>query len=200
MSSNPPYVEPFFTDTLGSEIFGQPRSQEPETYDGLYDEEEVDADYINYGRNQPAALHPDPLRLHSRLRPHGCLHVRGPHPLPARLAWLPPPLVPAVQRRRHHDSKVPRDRTPGSHPPRNGAPARARRYSGSGARRLRAAGARESPKVSLWSDDDYDHTDDDDRQTSRQGQTTKSAALAGGGAADRAPVFPVRLGAATPRG
>ncbi|WDF33365.1 ABC transporter substrate-binding protein [Arthrobacter agilis] len=28
-----PYVEPFFTDTLGSEIFGGPRSTEPETYD-----------------------------------------------------------------------------------------------------------------------------------------------------------------------
>lgn len=26
-----PYVEPFFTDTLGSEIFGEPRSREPET-------------------------------------------------------------------------------------------------------------------------------------------------------------------------
>lgn len=28
-----PYIEPFFTDTLGSEIFGRPRSLEPETYD-----------------------------------------------------------------------------------------------------------------------------------------------------------------------
>ncbi len=28
-----PYVEPFFTDTLGSEIFGGPRSTEPETFD-----------------------------------------------------------------------------------------------------------------------------------------------------------------------
>ncbi|WP_147394330.1 ABC transporter substrate-binding protein [Arthrobacter cheniae] len=28
-----PYTEPFFTDTLGSEIFGGPRSTEPETYD-----------------------------------------------------------------------------------------------------------------------------------------------------------------------
>ncbi len=55
VASNPPYVEPFFTDTLGSEIFGQARSHEPETYDGLYDEEEVDAGYINYGNNQPAS-------------------------------------------------------------------------------------------------------------------------------------------------
>ncbi|WP_077488017.1 hypothetical protein [Sinomonas mesophila] len=42
-----PYIEPFFTDTLGSEIFGEERSREPETYDG-----HVDAghprDYIRY--------------------------------------------------------------------------------------------------------------------------------------------------------
>lgn len=48
VASNPPYVEPFFTDTLGSEIFGQARSHEPETYDGMYDDEEHDAEYINY--------------------------------------------------------------------------------------------------------------------------------------------------------
>jgi len=49
VATNPPYVEPFFTDTLGSEIFGHARSHEPETYDGLYDdEEEHDAEYIKY--------------------------------------------------------------------------------------------------------------------------------------------------------
>lgn len=36
-----PYIEPFFTDTLGSEIFGRPRSTEPETYDDDEDYEEV---------------------------------------------------------------------------------------------------------------------------------------------------------------
>ena len=61
--------------------------------------------------------------------------------------------------------------------------------SGSGAAVSGPPAPAESPKVSLWSDDDYDHTDDDDRQTSHEGQTTKSAALAGGGAADRAPGF-----------
>ena len=50
VASNPPYVEPFFTDTLGSEIFGQARSHEPEPYD---DEENVDAGYINYSDNHP---------------------------------------------------------------------------------------------------------------------------------------------------
>lgn len=53
VSTNPPYVEPFFTDTLGSEIFGQARSHEPETYDGLYDDEEHDAEYINYDDVEP---------------------------------------------------------------------------------------------------------------------------------------------------
>ena len=54
VAAHPPYVEPFFTDTLGSEIFGQARSHEPETYEGLYDEEEVDAGYINYQDVHPA--------------------------------------------------------------------------------------------------------------------------------------------------
>jgi hypothetical protein len=58
VASNPPYIEPFFTDTLGSEIFGQPRSKEPETYDGLYDDEEVEAGYIDYGQQQRAAAAP----------------------------------------------------------------------------------------------------------------------------------------------
>lgn len=53
VATNPPYVEPFFTDTLGSEIFGQARSHEPETYDGLYDDEEHDAEYINYDDVEP---------------------------------------------------------------------------------------------------------------------------------------------------
>ncbi|MHA7282463.1 ABC transporter substrate-binding protein [Arthrobacter sp. TMS2-4] len=37
------YIEPFFTDTLGSEIFGRPRSTEPETY-----EDEDDDHYEDY--------------------------------------------------------------------------------------------------------------------------------------------------------
>ncbi len=39
-----PFVEPFFTDTLGLEIFGTPRSTEPETY-GHDDTEDDEYDY-----------------------------------------------------------------------------------------------------------------------------------------------------------
>ncbi|MDE8667792.1 ABC transporter substrate-binding protein [Pseudarthrobacter sp. H3Y2-7] len=55
VASDAPYVEPFFTDTLGSEIFGQPRSHEPEPYD---DEENVDAGYINYADTHPPQVDP----------------------------------------------------------------------------------------------------------------------------------------------
>ena len=55
VASNPPYVEPFFTDTLGSEIFGQARSHEPEAYD---EDDEVEAGYINYNENQPGGQYP----------------------------------------------------------------------------------------------------------------------------------------------
>lgn len=55
VAPNPPYVEPFFTDTLGSEIFGQPRSNEPEPYD---EEDHVEAGYINYGDSHPNQVDP----------------------------------------------------------------------------------------------------------------------------------------------
>lgn len=51
VATNPPYIEPFFTETLGSEIFGRPRTYEPETYDGLYEDDEHDAEYIQYDEN-----------------------------------------------------------------------------------------------------------------------------------------------------
>ncbi|MDR6988560.1 hypothetical protein J2Y66_003064 [Paenarthrobacter nitroguajacolicus] len=51
VATNPPYIEPFFTETLGSEIFGQARTYEPETYDGLYEDDEHDAEFIQYDEN-----------------------------------------------------------------------------------------------------------------------------------------------------
>ncbi|MEV7662690.1 ABC transporter substrate-binding protein [Paenarthrobacter sp. NPDC089316] len=51
VATNPPYIEPFFTETLGSEIFGQARTYEPETYDGLYEDDEHEAEYIQYDEN-----------------------------------------------------------------------------------------------------------------------------------------------------
>jgi hypothetical protein len=43
-----PYIEPFYTDTLGSEIFGVPRSTEPENYD-----DEEDDDFEEQGGRGP---------------------------------------------------------------------------------------------------------------------------------------------------
>ena len=195
VSSNPPYVEPFFTDTLGSEIFGQPRSQEPETYDGLYDEEEVDADYINYGRGQqaspgvaPAAQPVSPARVPSR---PGTSPAAGAAAGAAGAAGVAAGAAGAGGAAAAASSKAkspetaPQDATPhvtAPQPVQGGT-------SGSGAAIPGPPAPAESPKVSLWSDDDYIPADDADRHASREGQTAKSAAVAGSGAADRAPGF-----------
>ncbi|MFC8039358.1 ABC transporter substrate-binding protein [Paenarthrobacter sp. NPDC057355] len=59
VATNPPYIEPFFTETLGSEIFGQARTYEPETYDGLYEDDEHEAEYIQYDEDG-YAITPEP--------------------------------------------------------------------------------------------------------------------------------------------
>jgi hypothetical protein len=101
VASNPPYVEPFFTDTLGSEIFGQARSHEPETYD---EDDEVEAGYINYGEAQtrPGGQYPAaaPSPAASRSTPGSAVSQgRGPQ-APAQQAPAPParkaPVVPPL--------------------------------------------------------------------------------------------------------
>ncbi|WP_211877236.1 ABC transporter substrate-binding protein [Pseudarthrobacter albicanus] len=162
VSSNPPYVEPFFTDTLGSEIFGQARSQEPETYDGLYDDEEVDAGYINYGQNRPqqpgqqAAVPPVPP---SRVPPAA---VAGPS-VPAAgggaavgaaaagAAGLGAGAAASASPDTAPQETAPQPTAP--HPLQDGA---AYRPAGAAAAPVSSPPA-EEPKVSLWSGDDYDY-------------------------------------------
>ena len=195
VSSNPPYVEPFFTDTLGSEIFGQPRSQEPETYDGLYDEEEVDADYINYGRNHPAAPAPgaapaaqpaSPARVPSRPGTSPAVGAAAAGAAGVAAGAAAGAAAAAASSKAKSPKTAHQEATPhvtAPQPARGGT-------AGSGAAVSGPPAPAESPKVSLWSDDDYVPTDDDnDRQTSRQGRVPGSAALAGSGSADRAPGF-----------
>jgi hypothetical protein len=182
VASNPPYVEPFFTDTLGSEIFGQARSHEPETYDGLYDEEEVDAGYINYGNNQPAGQERKkssppvvPPVVPARVAPArpssapslgssgaGAANGRGSGAgaAAAGAAGLAAGAAAAGKSSRE-PSTAPQATTPQQAVPQQAStPA-----SAPGAQRntesLSAqASAAESPKVSLWADDDYDYTDE----------------------------------------
>ncbi|WP_175417399.1 ABC transporter substrate-binding protein [Arthrobacter sp. 24S4-2] len=191
VASNPPYVEPFFTDTLGSEIFGQARSHEPETYDGLYDEEEVDAGYINYGNNQSAGQN----------RRQASPPVVPPV-VPARDAPVRPSSAPSVGTARSGaaaagaagaagvaagaaaakadsgPSTAPQATTPQASAPQATAPQQAVPLpSGQGKTEQRAAvephggernteshsgaWAPEAPKVSLWAEDDYDYPDEE---------------------------------------
>ena len=185
VASNPPYVEPFFTDTLGSEIFGQARSHEPETYDGLYDEEEVDAGYINYGNNQPAG------QDRKQSTPPVVPPVVPPRAAPARPSSAPSlgssgaaaaggrgtasgaaaagaagaAGLAAGAAAAHTSSKdpstAPQATTPQQAVPRQtGTPAPVPNGQRNTESLSAQAPAAESPKVSLWEDDDYDYGDD----------------------------------------
>ena len=177
VASHPPYVEPFFTDTLGSEIFGQARSHEPETYDGLYDEEEVDAGYINYGNNKPAGQDgkkPTPPVVPPRAAPArpssapslgssgpGAANGRGAGAAGAAGAAGLAAGAAAAGKSSRDPSTAPQATTPQrAVSPQAATPASAP----SGPRNTEAmsaqAPAAESPKVSLWADDDYDYGDE----------------------------------------
>ncbi|WP_181038538.1 ABC transporter substrate-binding protein [Arthrobacter sp. ZGTC131] len=215
VASSPPYVEPFFTDTLGSEIFGQARSHEPETYD---DDEEVDAGYINYGDNQhrqsdqyraavpsPAAGRAPAGRAPAGTAEHG---TGAPAPTaPVRKAPVVPPLPPArpsaspsagaaaagagaaagvagaaAAGQGRQQSGAPETTAPQPVQRENVEQALLQRESnrsanaGSGSRDNAGPGTgQDAPKVSLWSEDDYDHApenqyadDDEQREADRR--------------------------------
>ena len=164
VSSNPPYVEPFFTDTLGSEIFGQPRSKEPETYDGLYDDEDVDAGYINYGDQQRQAgeMPPTPST-------------------PAQRVPAPPAASPAAGSRGAGAAGAAgvaagAAAAKASKPPKT-APQQAAAQP-TAAQPVQPApkeAAPERPKVSRWEDDDYDDAQPDQRTMAMQAAAAKGA-------------------------
>ncbi|WP_427135038.1 ABC transporter substrate-binding protein [Pseudarthrobacter sp. S9] len=185
VSSNPPYVEPFFTDTLGSEIFGQARSNEPETYDGLYDDEEVDAGYINYGQDQPAAgqqqvsppVPPAGVPSRPTSSPSAgagrAAAATGAAGLAAGAAAASSPRTAPQDAAPHATAPQPVQNSAAHRPAEPAAPA-----------------ATEAPKVSLWSDDDYDYAGAEQHGNGvRQGRAAASAAAAGAGldTVDRAP-------------
>jgi hypothetical protein len=161
VAANPPYVEPFFTDTLGSEIFGQARSNEPEPYD---DEENIDAGYINYADNHPSQV--SPYRSASPGAPPAARPVVPPRQ-PVR-----PPSAPTVGSGRGAGAAGVGAAAAGA----AGAAAAGaaagqhttapqpvqgpnRPGSGQGATSDTGHGRQgaDSPKVSLWSEDDYTH-------------------------------------------
>lgn len=204
VSSNPPYVEPFFTDTLGSEIFGQARSHEPETYDGLYDEEEVEAGYIDYGQGQPAAAQQPgspaaspmgrPANVPSRPRVSPSAGA-GAAAAAAGAAGLAAGGAASAAK---SPETAPQDATQHSTAPQPVQDAAARKPAEPTAAPPMAAA--ESPKVSLWSDDDYTGSDQrgadqltEDKhgagfEPGRAAASAGAGAAAGGlGTADRAP-------------
>jgi hypothetical protein len=177
VASHPPYVEPFFTDTLGSEIFGQARSHEPETYDGLYDEEEVDAGYIKYGNNQPAGQERKPAS------PPVVPPVVPPRATPVRPASAPSMGSAGagaaaagaagaarlaggatVGKASSAPTTAPQATTPQATTPQQAVPRPSEERNTASPNGAQAP-APEAPKVSLWAEDDYDYRDEETPST-----------------------------------
>lgn len=185
VASNPPYVEPFFTDTLGSEIFGQPRSHEPEPYD---DEDHVDAGYINYGDTHPSQV--DPFRAapavppRPPVRPTNAPAGRKPSGAsPMGAAALGGAAGPAAS----HASARPAG--PSTRPADDPATA----GFTSNPRNQPETAATGKPKVSLWSEDDYASAGDQDRYEDSPVGGEEPAKK-------KSPVFPRPAAAAAPAG
>ncbi|MBT1004309.1 ABC transporter substrate-binding protein [Paenarthrobacter sp. DKR-5] len=167
---NPPYVEPFFTDTLGSEIFGEPRSTEPEIYEDDYaDEEEEDRPSFleRFGRGRTEAS-----RSGQQSGPAagaagaaaaaagGAAASRLPAPpAPPQPAPAPAQAEPAAFRQASYQQTAPPAQqvgrpaeAPTAAAPRVPDPTEASRPV------PQQAPPAEKPKVTLWSNDEYDST------------------------------------------
>jgi hypothetical protein len=186
VSSNPPYVEPFFTDTLGSEIFGQARSKEPETYDGLYDDEEVDAGYIDYSQQSRAAAAPASPPVQPSREP---VPPAAPPAPPAGAAAAAAAGMAAAGSSKKSSKTAPQKAAPQKPAPHTTAPQPVQAAGAAQPTTMQPGvpsvpatttpeAAGDQPKVSLWSDDDYNYDGSAEQgHSARQGQ-----AIAAGGA------------------
>ena len=147
-----PFVEPFFTDTLGSEIFGGPRSTEPETYD-----DEDDYDYEDH--DQPARK--------SRL-PKARLPKFGKGAAAAGTAGVAGATAGAAGSEAAGATSAAPATGPSSVPPPS-AP---------------SPGGSDQPKVSLWSDSDYDADGARDEDPGRAASHFPAAAASDGAMQD----------------
>lgn len=156
VAANPPYVEPFYTDTLGTEIFGQPRSTEPEPYDDRY--EPARYDDVEQGSPQPA-----------------------PAPGPRRGPVVPPP--PTVPPKSAGQQKTP-DTAGGSAGAAAGGAAARGAATGSAAtgENTRRGPQQHEPKVTLWDQDEYARHDEDNSNKAAAPTAAGGAAAAGAGA------------------
>jgi hypothetical protein len=190
VATNPPYVEPFFTDTLGSEIFGQARSHEPETYDGLYDDEEHDAEYISYDEVEPhpageplpdAAASADPRRPAVPPKP-ASRPASAPGGIGSRIAAAAAGAGAAAAAAVKGSGKSKNDDGDRTAPQQIQAPAT------QAVQAPTSANPAQESKVSLWSEDDYGFVNDDAQ--SRGAGASRDAAAATGGYSRGASNFP----------
>ncbi|WP_026820416.1 hypothetical protein [Arthrobacter castelli] len=161
VAANPPYVEPFQTDTLGTEIFGRPRSTEPEPYDDRYQP----AQYDDLQRSEPP-------------RPRNTRAPRG-------TVVPPPPTVPpksAGQQGSGRDTAASGSAGAAAGSGAAGAGAASGAEAQQGDHTGRSAQQHE-PKVTLWDSEEYTRQDEEDDRAGAGAAGAGGAAAAGGVAA-----------------
>ncbi|MFJ6279471.1 ABC transporter substrate-binding protein [Arthrobacter subterraneus] len=157
-----PYIEPFFTDTLGSEIFGVARSTEPETYedDDYYD------DHHHEPERRPSRLPKARMPRFGRGAAAGAAAAggaaAGAAAASARSEQGTAPQGVTESRPAGNKANVP---PPPSAPPRT-APGEEQT---------------DKPRISAWTGDDSDRSEDS--RSSQRPASRFPAAAAGGGAA-----------------
>ena len=161
VASNPPYVEPFFTDTLGSEIFGQARSHEPETVrrrrrtstPATSTTETPPSQADPAGANQPAV---PPARRPARRASGAVASSRGAAAAAGASAALPAELRRGSRRggagRRRSSAPAPQPSSP-LRP--DHAPSRSSGERGTGAACSASQSLRETEGLAVVDDDDY---------------------------------------------
>lgn len=155
-----PYIEPFFTDTLGSEIFGVARSTEPETY-----EDDDDDDYDHHEQERrPSRLPKARMPRFGRGAAAGAAGGAAAGAAAASGQAEPGTAPQDVSASRPADGNA-------SVPPPPSAPPRV----------IPADERNERPKVSVWSEEDYDRPEYTSSQ--RPASRFPAAAAAGGATA-----------------
>lgn len=163
VAANPPYVEPFFTDTLGTEIFGQARPTEPEHYDDRYEQ-------VRYEDEPQPRVETPPARTNRPIVP-------------------PPPSSPPRSAGRRPDSGETDSAGAAAAASAAAATGAAAGFTQQG--RETPPETAQKPKVTLWDDNDYGHVDEEPRraphENTRRGVGATAAGVASGRAASHFP-------------
>lgn len=184
-----PFIEPFYTDTLGSEIFGVTRSAEPEVYDDEeeYWEELQANEERNVGGRVAKRLTGFTSRLGRGKKASGSPEADAEAAeIEAAADESPTPAAEGSPEAHEHTESTPPTAAAADVPPRPQTPPTTPREPAESPAEVDDDATGETEKVSLWGAADKDASDADSHAADRgDGQLAAGAAAAAAGTAER---------------